>query len=95
MKEMSVNRFRKHLREAVEEVLDDHDPLRVTRRGGRDFVVLGAEDWDRERETLYVLENRSLMEQISRSVKTHQEGTGRQVSIHELDEVDAGDRLRG
>jgi antitoxin YefM len=74
MREMSVNRFRKHLREAVEGVLQEHDPLRVTRRGGGDFVVVGAEDWEREQETLYVLQNRSLMEQIGRSAKTHAEG---------------------
>ena len=95
MREMSVNRFRKHLREAVEGVVQDHDPLRVTRRGGRDFVVVGAEDWERERETLHILENRSLMEQIARSSKTHKEGTGRRVTAAELDETDAGDRLRG
>lgn len=95
MREMSVNRFRKHLRQAVEGVLEEHDPLRVTRRGGGDFVVVGAEDWEREQETLYVLQNRSLMEQIVRSSKTHEEGTGRRVSIHELEGTDAGDRLRG
>jgi antitoxin YefM len=65
------------LREAVEEVVEDHVPLRVKRRGGQDFVVVSAEDWEREQETLYVLQNRSLMEQIERSLKTHGEGVGR------------------
>ena len=32
------------------------------------FVVISAEDWERGRETLYVLENRSLMQQIARSL---------------------------
>lgn len=31
---------------------------------------IGAEDWEREQETLYVLQNPSLMEQIQRSLKT-------------------------
>ena len=74
MKEISVHEFRSHLRQAVEGVVEDHVPLRVRRRGGQDFVVVSAEDWEREQETLYVLQNRSLMEQIERSLKTHGEG---------------------
>ena len=73
MREMSAHEFRSHLRKAVEEVVEDHVPLRVKRRGGRDFVVISAEDWEREQETLYVLQNKSLMEQIERSLKTHGE----------------------
>lgn len=46
------------------------------------------EDREREQETLYVLENRSLMEQISRSLETHAAGTGRRASDEELDEID-------
>lgn len=72
MLEMSVNQFRSKLKDAVEAVLRDNDPLRVTRRGGKDFVVVGAQDWERERETLYVLENRSLMRQVARSLETHE-----------------------
>ena len=88
MREMSVNQFRSHLKAAVDGVIHDHDPLRVTRRGGADFVVVSAEDWERERETLYVLENRSLMRQIARSLATHREGTGYRPTPEELDEID-------
>ena len=92
MRQMSVHQFRSQLKAAVEGVVQEHEPLRVTRRGGDDFVVVSAEDWERERETLYVLENRSLMEQIARSLATHAAGTGRRASPEELDEID---RLRG
>ena len=88
MKEMSVNEFRGQLKSAVEKVISDHVPLRVTRRGGEDFVVVSAEDWEREQETLQVLQNRSLMEQIERSLKTHREGTGYAPSPEELDALD-------
>ena len=88
MREISVHEFRSHLREQVEEVVEDHVPLRVKRRGGQDFVVLSAEDWEREQETLYVLQNKSLMEQIERSLKTHGEGTGHRLSLEELDALD-------
>lgn len=71
MRQMSVPEFRGSLREAIEKVVEDKEPLRVTRQGGQDVVVISAEDWDREQETLYVLQNRSLMEQIKSSLKTH------------------------
>jgi len=88
MRSMSVHQFRSSLKEAVATVIEEHVPLRVTRRGGDDFVVLSAEDWEREQETLYVLQNPSLMEQIERSLATHRQGTGYVPSPQELDALD-------
>src|SRR4051812_36531941 len=88
MREISAHEFRSNLREAVEGVVEDHVPLRVKRRGGQDFVVVSAEDWEREQETLYVLQNKSLMEQIERSLKTHGEGAGHRLSPEEQDALD-------
>ncbi len=88
MREMSVNQFRSQLKAAVDEVVSNHQPLRVTRRGGADFVVVGASDWEREQETLQVLANRSLMRQIARSLATHRKGSGYRPTAEELDEID-------
>lgn len=85
---MSVQQFRKQLEKAVDEVLSDHEPLCVTRRNGEDFVVLGAEDWAREQETLYVLQNPSLMAQIERSIETHRQGTGHSPQSGEFEACD-------
>jgi antitoxin YefM len=84
---VTVNQFRDGLREHVEKVLADHEPLKVTRRNGGAFVVVGAEDWEREQETLCVLQNGSLMEQIRRSVATHADGTGYSPTEDELGEI--------
>lgn len=84
MREMSIHEFRSRLRDEVEKVTEDHVPLRVKWRGG-DFVVVSAEDWEREQETLYVLQNRLLMEQIERSLKSHRQGRGYRPSPEELD----------
>lgn len=92
MREMSVNQFRSNLKEAVGAVLRDHDPLRVTRRGGGDFVVVSAEDWERDRETLLVLENTSLMQQIAESTATYEVRSGR---VAPQETLDAIDRVRG
>ena len=88
MNTVSVNKFRDNLREHVDKVIADHEPLKITRRNGADFVIVSAEDWAREQETLYVLENRSLMEQIARSEQTHAAGSGFSPTPERLDEID-------
>lgn len=88
METITVNQFRDSLREYVEKVLADHEPLKVSRRNGGAFVVIGAEDWEREQETLYVLQNLSLMAQITRSAETYALGTGRRPTTEELGEID-------
>ncbi len=71
MDTISVNKFRDNLKTFVEQVVTEHLPLKVTRRSGEDFVVLSADDWEREQETLYVLQNNDLMKQIAASSATH------------------------
>lgn len=87
MDSVSVNKFRDNLKSFIDQVVKNHMPLKVTRRSGEDFVVLSAEDWEREQETLYVLQNSSLMRQIAQSLKTHGEGTGYTPSAEELHEI--------
>jgi len=87
MDSISVNKFRENLRTFVEQVVTRHDPLKVTRRSGEAFVVIGAEDWDREQETLYVLQNNNLMQQISTSLATHVKQKGYTPTAGEIDEI--------
>jgi antitoxin YefM len=68
---VSVNQFRDNLKAFVEQAISTHTPIKVTRRAGEAFVVMSADDWEREQETLYVLQNSSLMKQIVESTETH------------------------
>ena len=87
MDSISVNKFRDNLKTFVEQVVTEHLPLKVTRRSGDDFVVLSADDWEREQETLYVLQNNDLMKQIAASAVTNANGKGYKPSAGELDEI--------
>ena len=71
----------------VEQVVGDHEPLKVTRRAGADFIVVSAEDWEREQETLYVLQNQNLMQQIARSMESHGRGSGYRPTDEQLNEI--------
>jgi antitoxin YefM len=87
MDSVSVNNFRANLKNLLEQVVSKHMPLKVTRRGGDDFVVMGADDWEREQETLFVLQNNELMRQIATSLKTHEARSGYTPSAEEMDEI--------
>ncbi len=87
MDSISVNKFRENLKYFVEQVVSEHLPLKVTRRNSDDFVVLSADDWEREQETLYVLQNNDLMKQIAASTATHADNKGYKPAAGELDEI--------
>jgi antitoxin YefM len=87
MESVSVNKFRDNLKSFVEQIVSEHTPLKVTRRSGEDFVVVSADDWEREQETLYVLQNKSLMKQISDSLQSHSQGSGYEPTQEELNEI--------
>lgn len=91
MDTISVNKFRDNLKSVVENVINQHEPVKITRRSGEDFVVISAEDWEREQESLYVLQNKDLMQQISQSIATHSQnniqGKGYQPTDEELNEI--------
>jgi len=87
MIELSVNKFRANIKEFVDKVIEDHQAIRVNRRAGKDFIVMSAEDWEREQETLYVLRNNSLMSQVAESLESYNRKSGYQPTQAELDEI--------
>jgi len=87
METVSVNQFRSNMKTYVEQAASEHVPLKVTRRSGGDFIVISAEDWERDQETLYVLQNSSLMKQISESARTHAERSGYAPTDGEMNEI--------
>jgi antitoxin YefM len=87
MDSISVNQFRDNLKTYVEQTVSEHEPIKVTRRSGDAFVVMSADDWEREQETLHVLQSNSLMQQIADSMKTHTANKGYKPTQEQLDEI--------
>ena len=87
MNTVSVNKFRDNLKSMVEQVASDHEPLKVTRRSGADFVVVSVEDWERDQESLYVLQNEALMRQIARSLDSHSRGEGHRPTEEQMNAI--------
>ncbi len=87
MDTISVNKFRDNLKSVVEQLISRHEPLKVTRRAGEAFVVISADDWEQEQETLHVLQSKSLMQQIADSLESHTRGKGYKPTAEQMDEI--------
>jgi antitoxin YefM len=66
---ISASEARARLFPLIEQVNDDHEPVRITSRGG-DAVLMSAADFDSWQETIYLLRSpanaRRLMEAVAR-----------------------------
>ncbi len=69
MNEVTTNYFREHLKATVDDVVANHDVLRVTRRNGGDFVVVSADDWQAIAETLRLNQVQGLVDSIQEAAK--------------------------
>ena len=81
MIELSVNKFRANLKDFVDKAIDEHQAIRINRRSGKDFIVISAE------ETLYVLRNNPLMNQVAESLVTYEKTSGYKPTQEQLDEI--------
>ncbi len=70
---ISASDARSRLFPLIQQVNDDHAPVRITSRSG-DAVLMSAEDYDSWQETIYLLRSpanaRRLMEAIARDKKS-------------------------
>ena len=87
MDSISLNTFKELLKDSIEKITHQHAPIKVTNHQGKDFVVISFEDWEREQETLYILQSNSLIKQIADSIATHTRHQGYLPSSEEIDEI--------
>jgi antitoxin YefM len=71
---VSASEARSRLFPLIQQVNDDHTPVRISSRGG-DAVLMSAEDFDSWQETIYLLRSpanaRRLMEAVARDKSGH------------------------
>ena len=64
MNSITINQFTNNLQNLIKQVINQHTPLKITNQVGADFVVISAEDWEQQQETLTFLQNNNFIEQI-------------------------------
>ena len=71
---ISASEARSHLFPLIQQVNDDHVPVRINSKNG-DAVLMSAEDFDSWHETIYLLRSpanaRRLMEAVARDKARH------------------------
>ncbi len=87
MNSISLSQFRDNLQRFIDQVIEQHIPLKVKGHRGSDVVVISAEDWEQTQETLYILQNTDLMQQIARSAVTHNATQRYHPSPEEVDAI--------
>ena len=76
MRETTANEFRKTLKKKVDTCILDHEVLKVTRKHGGDFVIIGESDWRAIEETLYLNRIPGLVESVHQAAaEDYSQGT--------------------
>lgn len=79
--------FKNNIQELIKKVINQNIRLKITAQTGGEFIIISAADWEQQQETLYVLQNSPLMEQIAHSLATHTQNKGYSPNQEELDEI--------
>ncbi|MBF0493426.1 MAG: type II toxin-antitoxin system Phd/YefM family antitoxin [Deltaproteobacteria bacterium] len=65
--ELSSDSFRAKLKETVDWCVSNHQPVKVKRKNGESFFVIGEEDWNSIEETLYLNRLPGMVKSIQKS----------------------------
>ncbi len=84
---ISYSVFRQMLASFLDKVNADSVPIQITRKNGEHAVLMSLSDYRQMKETLYVLQNKSLSQQIEASEKTHRIGHGQPANQEVMDEI--------
>ena len=87
MNAISINQFTQNLQDFIQQVIYQHTPLKITSQNGENFIIISAEDWEQQQETLFVLQNSQLMQQINESLATHTQNKGYIPNQEDLNEI--------
>ncbi len=69
MPETTANTFRKTLKSQIDTIIANHEVLKIKRRNGEDFIVIGESDWKAIEETLYLNQFPGLVESINKAAR--------------------------
>jgi antitoxin YefM len=73
--------IRRNLKDFMDKVVDDNEPLIITRPGGRDVVMLSKDEYDNIIENIQVLGNKANREWLLLGKKQAEAGNLRAVEI--------------
>jgi antitoxin YefM len=89
MKHISSTDLRANLSSVMDRVNDDHEPVIVTRAGGKPVVMVSLEDWSSMDETTYLLASPANKAALMTAIEQSKQGLGITLTEQEFDELAA------
>lgn len=75
-----------NLEQLMDQAVDDHEPVIITRDGKQACVLVSLEDWNSEEATQYLLRSPANRERLTRSIRDAEAGKfGKVTTIEELE----------
>jgi antitoxin YefM len=85
MQAVNYNELQTNLKLIIDSVCINHEPVIVTRKNNKNFVLLSHEDYSAIEETAYLLKNPTNAKRLRESVKSFYEGKGEEKQLIEVD----------
>lgn len=86
MRTLSSTALRQNLSSEMDRVNDDHEPVIVTRAGGKPVVMVSLEDWTSMDETTYLLSSPANRAELERAIAEWKAGSpGIEKTMEELE----------
>lgn len=76
MRAIPFNQIESHLRETLDQVCDDRDPVIITRENDRSVVVVSLDEWTSMEETTHLLKSPRNAARLLRSMGDLEQGRG-------------------
>lgn len=74
MRTLNYTTARKNLAAAIDNVIDDHTPLVITKGSDKAVVMMSLDDWNAWQETMYLLRSPANSERLLAAVRDFDEG---------------------
>lgn len=84
MDAISYTAARQNLAATMNRVIDEHEPVIITRQKAGAVVMMSLEDFNSINETMYLLENPANAEHLRRSIAGLEAGKGIEVRLEDL-----------
>ena len=87
MQPVSYTHARANLAATMDKVIEDHEPVVITRGNTGSVVMLSLEDYNSMQETAYLLGNPVNAGVLRASVADYKAGRGREISLDDLENL--------
>ena len=74
MRTLNYTTARQNLASAIDDVVDDHTPLIITKGSDKAVVMMSLEDWNAWQETMYLLRSPANAERLIGAILDFDEG---------------------